>query len=498
MSDEELRRALLGMQPGGLPEAPLRGPVRLPGAPAMPSASAPSPAVQPMRQPAPVPQPSPYAQPAPAPMRAHSMVTPDVADFVARGGLPPRKPKPAPAADASGGDDPDLIPRVLSGIFSGLAGEEYDAAFWQGRDDRRAAQAEEAKKAAALEQQKLLEAEESDPRSQKSVSAQTSMAPLLRQLGLTDAEISTLSAADMRQLTKGGDLVTGLADARARARAEESKRALHAEALKEKRAYDEAQESKRDTRDFEQQKTVAAIGAGMTASRGIDQALLTDELARKRSAEQFALHEAARREAEERARVTRGDEKLQENTEQYSKAIAATGIPQARSQTSRLRELIAAAKERNGGKDIFTGVDNVIRRDPTGKTWGMASPEAQAILQELQTLRNVQIRNISGAAVSNSEMGRVAAAQGANALDSEEATERFLKSMENAAETDERNLLGGYGPKVKARYDENVRATSGAVDLVRVRKPNGEIKRVPRKNLEAFTKKYPGSQEVTR
>jgi hypothetical protein len=90
--------------------------------------------------------------------------------------------------------------------------EPYDQAIDLDRKDRAAAKADAEKKA-----KEQLAARRQDPNSEESMTAQISMGPMLKQLGFADDEIRSLSADDIRDMGKGGNLALSMVETRSRA-----------------------------------------------------------------------------------------------------------------------------------------------------------------------------------------------------------------------------------------------------------------------------------------
>lgn len=395
----------------------------------------------------------------------------------------------APEGDAAVKRDPSALTKgekiamwidaIGSGMQQSLAmkrganapqGSGFNPGFWQAMRDRRAAGAKE-------QDAKALAAAEADPVSDRSARARSAMAPMLKSLGLTPEEISSLSAADISAMTKGGNLAMSIAKAREAAKTAAAERAQKQADLQEGRTYKEEQAA---GPEFERRKEIARIQSRMTGDRSADIAILNDELARARAAE-----EDARRAGRE------GEKRTLEGAKDYGLALQKTGIPTAEATLDRVEQLAAKLKKKHGGK-LFSDGDDVVRRaaDAANKPEMynmMDDPEAAELMREVQTLRNIQIKDQAGGNVTTSEFGRQQVAMGNTALADAGAIVRWTKSMRRGLDADRENLLGAFGPEAAEQYERNragARKGGGAgkgggaaAGMVRVRNPKtGEEK----------------------
>jgi hypothetical protein len=277
--DDEMRRYLLGQGPAarmpGMPMAP-SAPAAMPPAPVAPmpperSAAVAPPAVElpttptvpgiqtPQAPAAPVPG----APPARSPVQPK--VPPAVAVYAAKLAEMGNQPPKMPARPRGQG-----IGELGAAIASGMSGRPYDAGYFRGLDaDRERKHKEDVAKFEA-DQAKQLATTESDSTSQRSRQAQQRMAPLLKQLGLSDEEIATLSAADISGMAKGGNIATTIAEARAKAKIAEEKRAYDQATEEAKNTREKAEEEARNARNFGQQKEIARIQANAQTGRLTD------------------------------------------------------------------------------------------------------------------------------------------------------------------------------------------------------------------------------------
>lgn len=418
-------------------------------------------------EPAPAPRPAP-----PLTMTADEFGLDDEPAPAMTAPVAPPAPAPAPVARSAPDADPDRTLRLIDAGLQGLGGKDWDSRFWDKRSAKRATDTRNA----------TLQ----DPNSPESIHRRQ---VLSRMLGYKPAELEGLSAADLQGFDPGK---AAISLAMARSRSAEAKQTADAKAAAdaakstEQRGYDEDKWAQQNAITSAQQDDRSRTMAGINTARATDQTLLTDRLARERQEAHDKRAAERQQDRDKRSAATRAGEKEVQDTQEYASKLETTGIPQARSNIDVVRGMVREARARNGGR-IFAGKDDVVRRDNSGKSWGLASAPTQKLLQELQALRNVQIKNQSGTAVSASEMGRVASAQGANVLDSEEGIESFLDAMARAAEVDERTLLGGYGPKIKQQYQQNIHATTPpALGMVRVRDPaSKKTKDIPAANAAA-------------
>jgi hypothetical protein len=309
--DDDMRRALIRMPTGQAP-----GTLTRLTPPMMPSSAAPSPSANMLRRPMPQP-----------------IVAPEVAEYATR--LAPPDPKvspelgvnleskpaatrPAPPADAitetpadasegvsapepASAEDPNGLWRTLSAAFSGAAGQPYDSEYWLALDRRRDTKAKEAKAGQEEAAKKRIAAEEADPTSQRSQQVRAVHAGMLRQLGVEDDVLSAFSAKDINELPKG-NIMMKIAEVRARVAADASEMERKAQEAEAKRKYDEEQWAQRNAITSEQAMERARTMSGMSSGRMVQSALLHDDLARQRAAEE----EQRRIAAEERKRAAEG------------------------------------------------------------------------------------------------------------------------------------------------------------------------------------------------
>lgn len=187
---------------------------------------------------------------------------------------------------------PDKGWQVLDALFSGLQGKQYDQGYWQ----------QNAKQ--------FDDANLKDPHSEESHKLRQANAPMLQQLGLQPDEIAHLSGADIANVSKGGDLVTGLLTARQKA---QQAKVVEAERLRQEQLkHDEAiaAEGRKALHDKEMadytgntpetKKDIAALQGGIIGQREVNQAILGNNLAMNRELTMADRAEKARIDAENR------------------------------------------------------------------------------------------------------------------------------------------------------------------------------------------------------
>lgn len=392
---------------------------------------------------------------------------------------PRQAQRDVPTGKLTGGEKTAMgIDAIVSGLSSGLGqlgrrtrpGAGFDVDFWQAQKDRRAQQAKQ-----------YAADEDADPASEQSRRAQAAMTPMLTKLGLSSDEIASLSATQLSELAKGGNLAMQLAKARAAAQVAAAERAQKIEDLKEKRTYEETQAA---GPEFERRLRIAEIQSGMGADRAKQQAYLADQLARDRERERWL-----------REQDTKGGEKAKEGAKDFGLALQKTGIPNIEASLDRVAELEAKLRKKNGGK-LFSQADDAKRR--VGDAFSpevyntMSDPDAREFMRQVQGLRNAEIKDISGGAVADSEFGRNKAAMGISALADPDAITRWTEGMRTGLQADRENLLGAFGPEAAEQYERNRRgarkggtprqaaaAAPPTAGVVRVRNPKtGEVKPV--------------------
>jgi hypothetical protein len=186
--------------------------------------------------------------------------------------------------------------------------EPYDQAIDLDRKDRATAKVEAEKKA-----KEQLAARRQDPNSEESMTAQISMGPMLKQLGFADDEIRSLSADDIRDMGKGGNLALSMVEARSRA----AQRADQLKANEAKVATENAEWDRRNGVTSQQELERARVMAGMSEGRMVQGALLQDALQGARQETAAERAEQQRIAAEQRAheRETEKEKRTQENKE---------------------------------------------------------------------------------------------------------------------------------------------------------------------------------------
>lgn len=522
--DEEQARALGLGQPQAMP-----GPsFRPPGSPVLPPAMAPQALARP-----PVTAPTGYVPKPIDPMVAEYVMRPRPERAPTSRSVQPSSPaEPAapPAAAEPTSSDPDRGARVVSTLLGGLArlgpqGSKrpaYDEAYWdkrkKGREDT----------AARGKAERLA-----DPASEESKKAQQQLAPYLQAAGYTPEDIARLSA----QQLQGVDVTRLVGEReklkresaqqeaeRARAQAErEAQRALELGDRDEERTYNAGRSDIEHERALELARVKRGARGGAAGGGG---APGVDPLERAREAldqhyggelpahVQGRLEVAASLPPKERAReaarilsdagaVQLRDEMREEraaaaadarrdtNTQKYAAALDKSGIPAGLTTLQRARKAIAEAKRANGG-EIFVGTDEAVRRGPAWAS-GMASDGAQAVMSAVQELQNLQIKDQSGSAVTDSEMARVNKALGTGAMSNEAALERYLAAVEEALATDQANWDRGFGPDVveayRGRGSSSTPSTSQAPEKVSATL-DGKAVMLPADKVDAARAKY--------
>jgi hypothetical protein len=223
----------------------------------------------------------------------------DLAVAPAMAQQPARKQTPQPSGRAPRSDNTGLA--FADAFLSGIAEEDFDHQYWQGLEDRKDKKAATAKKEAELAEQKRIALEEADPNSQRSQQARAVHMGMLRQLGVEDDVLSAFSAKDINELPKG-NIMMKIAEVRARVAADASEMERKAQEAEAKRKYDEEQWAQRNAITSEQAMERARTMSGMSSGRMVQSALLHDDLARQRAAEE----EQRRIAAEERKRAAEG------------------------------------------------------------------------------------------------------------------------------------------------------------------------------------------------
>lgn len=462
---------------------------------------------------------------------------------------PPRtQTTPKPAASAlpqlahEGGRAVSPLAVFLSTLGASLSGKPMDTGVFEraiARKDRRAeiananaredaatakADAKEAALAAkgdAEKQTKLAAAAaNADPNSPQSQRRRNAVGPLLKQFGLTDDELARLSAADL-DAANTGDLIKDLGELRRRA--QERKQA--SEDAENKRAADMKDFEARERFKYDLKHKGGAGGGGAASGAS------SLEAARKAVADIYgdkvppevaarlqlveAQRDPKRRDAalerlyadlgrRQGASATAGakvDAKTATDAAKYGTALEKSNIPQTEAIIARLRRNIEAAKKKNGGQ-LFTGKDEAIRRGPMGG-WSLMSPESQAIMEDVQKLQNVEIKDTSGAAVTVHEMPRVKAAQGTGVFSDEAALQRYVDRLSEGVQSVHDGWRRAYGPKVVGAYEAPNRiqspqpeapAANGGKTIVVL---DGKPVSIPIANLEAAKQKY-GDRLVVR
>lgn len=163
------------------------------------------------------------------------------------------------------------------------------------------------------------------------------------------------------------------------------------------------------------------------------------------------------------ARLTRAEEKeRQADMRQYAKAISDAGLPEAEELVSRLEKNIAEARAENGGS-IFSPKDDAIRRGPQ-QFWGLMSDRAKAIMADVQKTKNIEIKDTSGVAVSDSEMDRVEAGIGTNgAFGTESDLVRFVTKKKGITAKARKHWQATF-PEASKAHQANLRAIESTGD----------------------------------
>ncbi len=205
--------------------------------------------------------------------------------------------------------DPDMPLRLISGIFDGLAGKQYDSKFW---GDRNLARKDKEKR---------------DPNSQSSIRARASMAPMLAQLGFGDQDIAGMSAYDLESAGGPKQLMSQLATIKAN----------NATFTRNQQATKEAEVRTGNTAadKLERAKNAGAIaaqnqaqGAASSLANAQTMAQTNDALASKRAAEDDARAAATQKQMQEDRQAFEREMKARE--EQYKidhPTGGTTGLP---------------------------------------------------------------------------------------------------------------------------------------------------------------------------
>lgn len=259
--------------------------------------------------------------PAPPPAIARPALDPDLAGFLQRGKRPQfdwSQTAPAPGQQT---EDPNRSLKVVDAIASGLSGmrpggrgHQYDTGYWQGVDQERERKAMQARAAV-----------EADPSSEPSAAARRSMAPALKSMGLTDEEIGTLSAADIKKLG-AGNVVMGLVQARQKAQAELAKQKATLDAEDRKLKHDQ-QMADYTGNTPETKKEIAALQGGMVGQREMQQAVLASNLGLRNQQAMADLNEQNRVAAEARAEQRKIDEENRRHAYEEAHPKAGAGEP---------------------------------------------------------------------------------------------------------------------------------------------------------------------------
>ena len=268
----------------------------------------------------------------------------------------------------------------------------------------------------------------------------------LRQLLGDDFDPSGMTLHDWQQ--QGSDLV-GMQHA-GRLRSQRAAEAQRQGELKRRQMMED------EARHLEQQRQ-RDIETGNTADEKRRRAALAGGM-RARAAEDAHKRRMALEEQKEQQRKS---EKLDEGVRKLADGLRVSGLPSYGKQLARLRADIDAAKKENGGR-IFPVEDDVLRRMPEA-SWAAMDERSQRIARGLQKFRNIEIKDLAGAAVATSEMQRIGASQSSNIFDSEGSVEDWFGQMEGAYQEDLKNVLSGAGPDVYKQYLDNKAAIDAMV-----------------------------------
>jgi len=373
--------------------------------------------------------------------------------------------------DDSDVDIASMIDAIASGLSQHRTGRQYDAGYYQGIRKSRDAADEERQQQAKAESQ-------ADPDSEVSVKARSALGPTLQSLGLRPEEIAALSKADLDQLAQGGNLQMSLANARQAAQQRIAEQQAQQASMLDKRGYDEGEFDRRaDLRHqykVEENRNLPGGSGSITKAQRasglasaarqmwqgdpgtlaqidvLEQSGNLKELNRLASQGRREQSSEKRRSLSEKRLTLREEQEREHRARDYGLALNKSGIPGARKIVERLRSAIASAKEKQGG-EIFSGIDEVSRRVGLDPLMGETQ---KRVVEDAQKLQNVEIKDLSGAAVTALEMPRVNKAMGTGVLSNEADLERFVDRYEAELDAREESYQKAFGTEAWEGYQQ--------------------------------------------
>lgn len=176
---------------------------------------------------------------------------------------------------------------------------------------------------------------------------------------------------------------------------------------------------------------------------------------RKRDAEALADRQAGRADAMAERRLRREemgehrdrtyglktDEKLDRDTHQHSEVLARSGIPSAVTQLERVHELLPEKGDAPGYGRVAGALPDF-----------MVSQEGEDLRQGVQTLFNIELKDRSGAAVTDQELARLRKEFGQGTWKSEDQLRTGIAQYEARLKEVIRNINAGADPNAISEY----------------------------------------------